>query len=128
MNALIENIIAELGSHLGFKNLKLSTQGRLHISMDKLGELFIEVTPQEEIRFSLSRKHPYPSRSKYLYALELCHYSQPTQNSHLYTTGLIGENTFFFSTVLETDHLLISEVMNTLQTLIRLQDALKNAH
>ncbi len=126
MDNLIDSIMSELGTHMGFKTIKLNNDGRVHLSMGKLGELFIEKTPSDTIRFSLSRKHPYPSKKKYLLALELCHYSQSIQNTHIYSVGLLGENSFFFSTALDSSELVISEVMNTIHTLVRLQDNLGN--
>ncbi|MDR1458181.1 MAG: hypothetical protein LBI37_01505 [Puniceicoccales bacterium] len=71
MQANIDTVIQELGGLVGFSNLKKNEHGVVHLEIQTIGHLFIDVRDDSTFMYLL-RSHRFPSSRLYMKALELC--------------------------------------------------------
>ncbi|MDR0351565.1 MAG: hypothetical protein LBH49_02875 [Puniceicoccales bacterium] len=71
MQANIDTVIQELGGLVGFSNLKKNEHGVVHLEIQTIGHLFIDVRNDSAFMYIL-RSYRFPSSRLYMKALELC--------------------------------------------------------
>lgn len=120
----IEQLIDRFADHVGFKNLKLNKNGAILIQFKESGDFYIERTPENGLRLSFVKQHHYPSTKTYLRALELVNFNQIHQQSRLYYAGLAGPDKFVFATVLSPNQLILSEIMTSMEWLMKMHELL----
>ncbi|MDR2737442.1 MAG: hypothetical protein LBB18_00670 [Puniceicoccales bacterium] len=122
----LDEVIREFGNLSGFRSLETNVHGVVHITIDKIGDLFIDEKYRDEsgdcVFMYLLRTYEHPDGELYRRALAMCDYQSGAEfliNPVLHKDQMIG---FAMKHRVETFD--IDTLQKTIRTLNELQDRL----
>lgn len=119
---MLKQVIIEFGKQLGFKNLRLNEHNVVHLSIENMGELYLERVSDHLVIY-LVNKIPSNEVKVLEKALTLCHYKQ--KNPQPVSVALLNDNELFFLARLKRVNVNEINIEKTINLLNKLQNSIK---
>lgn len=119
---MLKDTLLEFGKSMGINELALSQENIVHLSIENIGELYIEES-QSDALVMLMKELTHPSLREYKKALELCHYRQ--KNKFITSTALFEENKLVFMIRLPHEEITKSNLDKAIEFLHKLHTTIQ---
>lgn len=118
---MIQDTLNDFASVLGLKELRFNDQGLIYLSIEGLGDLYMEQLEGSAVLIYMIRELPETSDKALAKALKVCHHKEG--RLFQFNSGLHDDNKIAFSVHLPESDFTVPKLDKAIQALARIHEA-----